>query len=177
MQSRRRSVIIVVVIPARLPIVPRVAPSSAGDATTAKIALSIPAIDSMMNESMRLIGAFLVAAALIACGRAGSSAVTLQKGKAEHVHGCNVLLDDARVGDVQRAFMHFACGAPESAIREKQWWGDGLEPPGFTIDVGDCMPLEDVYYCLEGVVHEESATFKATYKKPKHPKGNLQRIP
>jgi len=127
---------------------------------------------------MRATAILIIAIAIGGCGRAESVDVTLQKGTVARVNGCHVLLDDARVGDgVRRAFMHFACGAPESALHEPRWWGDGDQPPGFTVDVGDCMPLDQIYYCLEAVAHEQSATFKATYKKPQHPKGNLQRLP
>ena len=126
---------------------------------------------------MRSIAIGIVAVIVAACGRAEPSLVMVSKGKVSRINGCHVLLDDARgSGATGRAMMHFACKAPESALDSKQWWGDGFEPPGFTIDPGDCMPLDDVYYCLETITQGESATFRATFKKPVHPLGNLERI-
>jgi len=90
----------------------------------------------------------------------------------------NDVTDDHVRGNPRRsAFLQTQCGVAEAALKEKKWWGDTFEPPGFAIRVGDCMPLDDVYYCLEDVVDGESATFRPTYLKPKHPLGNLQRLP
>ncbi|MDC0748226.1 hypothetical protein [Polyangium mundeleinium] len=129
---------------------------------------------------MRTAFLLITAVVLGACARTESPVVTVEKGKVARINGCHVLLDEAYEAygarRAPRALMHFACGVPESALGEKEWWGQSHQPPGFTIDVGDCMPLDNTYYCLESVVDAASATFRATYKKPTHPLGNLERM-
>ena len=107
--------------------------------------------------------------------------ITVRRGEPQRVRTCHVLIDavydDKQPTDTKRrtAFIHTACDVPESALHG-QWWGEGLQPPGFSLDVGDCMPPDGMYYCLEDVVHLESATFQPTYFVPEHPKGKLRRI-
>jgi hypothetical protein len=99
----------------------------------------------------------------------------------QRVNGCNVYLEAAhedhfRGKPIRDVYMQTICGVPESTLTGKWWWGDGLQPPGFALGIGDCMPLDNIYYCLEDLVHYESATFRPMYEKPDHPKGNLTRI-
>jgi hypothetical protein len=99
----------------------------------------------------------------------------------QRINGCNVYIDSTHDDHVRgkprrNAYMQTICGVPESTLKGQWWWGDGLQPPGFALGIGDCMPLDNIYYCLEDVVHYESAKFRATYEKPDHPKGNLTRI-
>jgi hypothetical protein len=138
----------------------------------------------MMNMQRIPIQMFVlwVVVTLTACERADPQDVVLYKGKPQRMNECHVLLNDVtddRVRGKPRrsAFLQSQCGVPEKALQEKNWWGDTFEPPGFAIRVGDCMPLDDVYFCLEDVADGKSATFRATYVKPKHPLGNLQRLP
>lgn len=133
----------------------------------------------MNTIRMLLLGAV---AALAGCGSPDSQSVVIHKGKPQRINDCHVLLndvtDDRIRGNPRRsAFMQTQCGVTETALNEKKWWGDTFEPPGFAIRVGDCLPLENVYYCLEDVAEGKSATIRATYIKPKHPLGNLQRLP
>lgn len=101
--------------------------------------------------------------------------------KPQHVNGCNVYLEAAfdehlRGKPRREVYMQTACGVPESALEGQWWWGDGLQPPGFNLFIGDCMPLHGIYYCLEDIEHYNSATFRPMYVKPEHPKGKLRRI-
>ena len=118
---------------------------------------------------------------VIACDRSDPQAITIRPRQAHRVKTCHVFMDTVYddhlpTGRERRtAFLQTICDVPESALH-KQWWGEGLPPPGFSLDVGDCMPLDGVYYCLEDVAHLESATFRPRYIKPEHPKGKLRHI-
>jgi len=119
---------------------------------------------------------------LTSCNGKDPSLISIRIREPQRVGTCHVFMDavydDKQPTDTKRriAFIHTACDVPESALQGQQWWGDGSQPPGFSLDVGDCMPLGGVYYCLEEVVHMQSATFRPTYFKPEHPKGKLRRI-
>lgn len=116
------------------------------------------------------------------CNRHDPSVITVRRREPQRVGTCHVYIetiyDDNQPSDTKHraAFMQTACDVPESALRGPQWWGEGLQPPGFSLDVGDCMPLDGVYYCLEDVVHMESAAFRPVYFVPEHPKGKLRKI-
>lgn len=124
---------------------------------------------------------FLLAFTLVGCKEKDSSVIVVRQREATAIKNCrvyiDVIYDDHHPTGRERrtAFLHTACDVSASSSNEN-WWGNGAEPPGFSLDVGDCMPLEDVYYCLEDVVAMESATFRPTYMKPEHPKGSLRRI-
>jgi hypothetical protein len=127
-------------------------------------------------RALLLLGALMV----LSCEKPDPQLVHLRMREPQRMNGCHVFLDSVRDDHehgkpIRRAFLQTACGVPESALAG-QWWGDGLQPPGFSLDLGDCMPLDDIYYCLEDLVHYESARFRPTYRKPEHPKGKLRRI-
>jgi hypothetical protein len=99
-----------------------------------------------------------------ACGRAEPHRFTLQARKVERVNGCHVRLEAAPGrGEEPFAALQYACGAAESALNEKAWWGDQPQPFLFTMFVGECLPLGDTFYCAEEIKLGE-ASFKATYK-------------
>ena len=125
----------------------------------------------------------LAAVMVVSCDQADPlpQVVVIRMREPQRVNGCNVYIDSTydehKRGNPRReAYVQTACGVPESALKGQWWWGDGLQPPGFNLFIGDCMPLESIYYCLEDVVHYDSATFRPTYVKPEHRKGNLRRI-
>jgi len=123
----------------------------------------------------------LAAVLLVSCKNADPQLLILRPREPQRVKDCNVYLeqvrdDHERGKPVRRTFLQVVCGVPESTLEGKWWWGDGLKPPGFSLEIGDCMPVGDTYYCLEDVSDYESATFRPTYLKPEHPKGNLWRI-
>lgn len=123
----------------------------------------------------------VVMMATASCSQQDPELVTFYRREARQLRNCQIFIDtiyDDKLpsGRPRRtAFMQTACDIPESSTTE-QWWGSGPKPPGFSLDVGDCMPIDGTYYCLEDVKHMISATFRATYLKPEHPKGNLRRI-
>ncbi|MDI3289707.1 hypothetical protein [Polyangium sp. 15x6] len=110
---------------------------------------------------MRL--SFLMIAALIlaSCRRAEPSEVTVELDKVSRVNGCNVLLGEVTIKP-DAGFFTWACDVPESA---PNWWGEGSQPPPATILEGDCVRLDQTYYCVEDINPEDlSVTLKATYK-------------
>ncbi len=120
---------------------------------------------------------FCIALMIGGCGRGESRVITLEKDKVARVGICHVLLDHARAdGETRRAFLRTVCGAPESALNEKQWWGNAPEPMMFSVDVGDCMLLESEYYCLENIENGQSAEFRASYKRPHSSGSVIERI-
>ena len=62
------------------------------------------------------------------------------------VNGCTVL-PVAIAEDI--IMLESSCEAPASAVGEQQWWGDGPGPPSYAAGAGDCIPMKDVYYCIE----------------------------
>ncbi len=114
------------------------------------------------------------------CKKHDPTLITIRRHEPQQLRTCQIFIDiiyddHHPTGEPRRtAFMHTACDV--SLPLREQWWGSGPKPPGFSLDVGDCMPIESVYYCLEDVVDMESATFRATYLKPEHFKGNLRRL-
>jgi hypothetical protein len=106
----------------------------------------------------------LIALGMTSCGREDASRFTLQYEKVERINGCHLILDGAPGrGEVPLAAMRYVCGVSESALKEEQWWGDQRRPLMFTVSVGDCLPLDDTFYCVEEIKLGEAA-FKATYK-------------
>ena len=118
----------------------------------------------------------IVAFTISSCGREDSSVLTLHSEKVERVNGCHIVLDGAPGrGDVPLAALRYVCGVSESALKEENWWGDRPQPLMFTITVGDCLPLDDTFYCAEEIKLGE-ASFKATYKWSNRHHNHLQRI-
>lgn len=118
---------------------------------------------------------------LASCEKPDPNLINLRVREPIRLNDCNVYLDSVRDDHehgrpIRRAFLQTACGVPEAAIHGQWWWGEGPQPPGFSLDIGDCMPLTDTFYCLEDLAHYDFATFRATYTKPEHPKGKLRRI-
>ncbi|MDI3289706.1 hypothetical protein [Polyangium sp. 15x6] len=110
---------------------------------------------------MRSFLYMFVALALASCGRGEPSEVTVELDKSTRVNGCNVWLRSVTIKP-DSAWMAWACGVPESA---PNWWGKGFEPPASTILEGDCVRLDQTYYCVKDINPENlSATLVATYK-------------
>ena len=134
---------------------------------------------------MNTMRTIIVAGAVIhgilstACGRAESNGLTLQRGKVQRVDGCHVILDFAPISPkgIPFADMRYACGVPESALKEEAWWGDKPQPLAFSMTKGDCVPLDTAYYCVEAIEPGTSVTLKATYEKPRRPEHMLKRLP
>lgn len=111
-----------------------------------------------MRFSFFIMMAVLV---LASCGRREPTEVTVELNKVSHVNGCNVLLDEITIKP-DAGFLTWACKVPESA---PNWWGEGSEPPAATILEGDCVLLDQTFYCVKDINPEDlSATLVATYK-------------
>jgi len=117
------------------------------------------------NPNMRISLIMLVTLVLAACGRTEISEVTLEVGKAARVNGCNVFLHHALQGDPFVTDVTWVCDAPESALKEKNWWGEGVQPPASSMFVGDCLRLNKKIYCMETIEPGKSATLKSTYEE------------
>ena len=131
----------------------------------------------MQEANMRLLPLMLIALLAAACGRAETTTkFTLEPRKVERVNECHIILDAAGGNDGTFVGLRFACDVPSSALAEKNWWGDQAEPLGFTIEVGDCVNLNRIFYCLEKIDPGESASFKATYKQLRHDTELLEEI-
>jgi len=125
---------------------------------------------------MRLLPLVLFALLATACDRGETTGFTLRGGKVERVNGCHVRLDHAGGKDGLHAGLRFACGVPSSALTEERWWGDEPEPLAFTVDVGDCILLDQTFYCVEEIKRGESASFRATYRKATRAGDIIERI-
>ena len=80
------------------------------------------------------------------------------------MEGCHIVVTSWNARDEPRwAGIRFVCGVAESALNEKEWWGDKPQPMGFTMGVGECLLLGDKFYCLEKI-EPDDVTFKATYQ-------------
>jgi hypothetical protein len=110
---------------------------------------------------MRLTPLIFGILVLASCGRSEPSDITVELDKPTRVKDCNVWLRQVTIKP-DAAWLTRACGVPESA---PNWWGEGVEPPTTTILEGDCVRLDNRFYCVEDINPEEmSATLKATYE-------------
>lgn len=110
---------------------------------------------------MRFLLLMMAILALPSCGRTEPSEVTVELDKVSRVNGCNVLVNQVFIKP-DAAWIKWACGVPESAPK---WWGESFEPPASTILEGDCVRLDQRYYCVKDINPENtSVTLKATYE-------------
>ena len=106
----------------------------------------------------------------LACGRTEENRFTLQSDQVAHIHNCHIKMLNA-TEDQKPPFvgLKYVCGLPESDLdgwpKEDPKWSTHPTPPlAFTLNVGDCLLLEETFYCVESVTAGE-ATFKASFKK------------
>ena len=113
---------------------------------------------------MRYSISIIIAILLMACSESPSPLVTLEVGKVSRVNECHVLLDGALLQETSRiTHLHYACGVPESALHEKNWWGSQPQPLAFSMYVGDCLLLNEKLFCVQEIIPGESASLEATY--------------
>ncbi|MRG97340.1 hypothetical protein [Polyangium spumosum] len=125
---------------------------------------------------MRTLLILIAAVAASACGRSESNQFTLEAGKVARVESCHLRMDHTVLrDDVHYAALAYTCDVPASALNEKSWWGDKPQPLGFSMNLGDCLPLDTAYYCVEAI-EEGKASLEATYKKPRKAEQHLERI-
>jgi hypothetical protein len=105
---------------------------------------------------------FMIATLILsACSRGEPSEITVELDKPTRVKDCNVWLRSVTIKP-DSAFMTWKCNVPESA---PNWWGEGMEPPAATILEGDCVLLDQKFYCVKDINPENlSATLVATYE-------------
>lgn len=111
------------------------------------------------------------------CDKPTGGNFKIDQGGVTHIDGCNVAVHRIEaLRDVRRVRVQFACGVSATSTKDAKWWGDQPQPLMFTVDWGDCMLMQETYYCLEDFQEGSHVTFRAMYRKPKHPAGNLERI-
>ncbi|HMY16839.1 MAG TPA: hypothetical protein PKA58_11015 [Polyangium sp.] len=127
----------------------------------------------------RLLAVMSLLIIIPGCDQAKPSAITMEQGKIARIDDCHVKLDQIRVhprdkGPIGDFLM--ACNVPESALKEKNWWGSQPEPLLFGMYVGDCIRVSKTFYCVRTIEPGASVTMEATYES-KHADGALlQRI-
>ncbi|MRG97101.1 hypothetical protein [Polyangium spumosum] len=110
---------------------------------------------------MRFTFLMIAVLTLTSCSRTEPTEVTLERNKVARVNGCNALVTQVYIKP-DAAWFKWACGVPESA---PNWWGEGFEPPASTLLEGDCVRIDQTYYCVKDINPEDmSVTLVATYK-------------
>lgn len=113
----------------------------------------------------------------VGCNKPSGNNFKIDQGGVTHIDGCNVAVHRIEaLREVRRIRVQYACGVSAALTKAEKCWGDQPQPLMFTVDFGDCMLMQETYYCLEEFQDGGSVTFRAMYKKPKHPAGNLERI-
>jgi hypothetical protein len=124
---------------------------------------------------MKALSEFVIGAAnlgllmglLVSCGYSEPATINIEMGKVERINDCHVKLDYIIVSPKDPrpiGAFRFVCDVPESALKEKNWWGNQTPPLMFNLDVGDCMRLKKKWYCIEKIDAGESITLKATFE-------------
>ena len=98
-----------------------------------------------------------------------------------HVEDCHIkMLNAAYHKEPPFVGMKFVCGLPESDLdgwsKDDPKWSTHPTPPlAFTMSVGDCLRLNETFYCVESIKPGE-AVFQATFKKQKGDDDLITRI-
>ncbi len=122
---------------------------------------------SRQFSDVKILGLAPVFLIISACQSAESKVVTLEQGVIARVNGCHVSVDGVNYNPkYPNPFVYFrhACDVPESALKEKNWWGNQPEPLMNTLKLGACVRLDDTYYCAKKMEPGKSVTLEATYK-------------
>jgi hypothetical protein len=121
----------------------------------------------MRNQFIILVTSSLVS---ISCSRAEPNRFTLRNEEITHVGGCHIqMINAAYHKEPPFVGLVYVCGLPESDLQgwpkgDPKWATHPTPPLGFTMNVGDCLILEETYYCVESIRAGEAA-FKASFKK------------
>lgn len=115
----------------------------------------------------RLCG-FIILLFIPACQRSEPSSVTIEHKAVGRVNGCNVSVDSVNFNPKYPdpfLSLRYVCDVPESALKEKEWWGNKPQPLMFSLGLGDCLRLNKVFYCAKDMKPGKSVTFEATFKE------------
>lgn len=105
-----------------------------------------------------------------ACSKNEPARFTLRFDRVAHVEDCHLkMLNAATHKDPRFIGMKYVCGLPESDLEgwpkgDPKWVTHPTPPLAFTMSVGDCLLLNETYYCVE-TVKEGEATFMAAFKQ------------
>lgn len=102
-----------------------------------------------------------------ACHRSESTFITIEQGAVERVNGCHVSVDSVNSNPKYAnpfAYFRVACDVPESALKEKNWWGNRPEPLMNTLKLDGCVRLQDTFYCAKHMEPGKSLTLEAKFK-------------
>lgn len=127
----------------------------------------------------RTLGLLLAVGVTSACGSPSKgSSVVVEMGKVERINGCHVSMDLVRYykDDSPMGDFRFVCDVPESALKEKKWWGDQSPPLMFSMLVGDCLRLDKIWYCVEAFESQKFVTLAPTYEMADRDITHINRI-
>jgi hypothetical protein len=105
-----------------------------------------------------------------ACGRSESSkleTVTIEQGAVTRLNGCHVSMDAVNSNPKYPkpfAYLRFVCDVPESALNEKNWWGQQPQPLMLTLELGECLRLDKIFYCAKLMEPGKSATLEPRFR-------------
>jgi hypothetical protein len=112
----------------------------------------------------------------MACGSSEPKAFILRGNDVSHIDGCHVQMFNTNVeAKLPFVALKYVCGASESALSEKEWKGDSPAPLGFSMHAGDCLLLDQTFYCVDTIKLGE-VSFSANYKWATKQHDHLERI-
>lgn len=119
---------------------------------------------------MKNLNFILFSLVSISCSRGEPSRLTLRNDSVAHVGNCHIRMLNAAF-DQKPPFvgLKYVCGVPESDLEgwpkgDPKWSTHPTPPLAFTMNLGDCVVFEEIYYCVESINAGES-TFVASFKK------------
>lgn len=101
-----------------------------------------------------------------ACHRSEPSSVAIEQGVVERVNGCHISMDSVNFNPKYPnpfAYFRFVCDVSESALKEKNWWGNQPQPLMNTLKLGGCVRLQKTFYCAKHMDPGKSVTLEATF--------------
>ncbi len=109
----------------------------------------------------------LVLLFLPVCQQSESSFVTIEQGAVARVNGCHVSIDGVNFNPkYPNPFLYFryVCDVPESALKEKNWWGNKPEPLGMSLSHRGCVRFDKVFYCAKKMEPGKYVTFERSFQ-------------
>jgi hypothetical protein len=116
---------------------------------------------------MKILCAFIMLLFIPACQRSEPSSVTIEQGAVARVNGCHVSIDGVNFNPKYPnpfVYLRYVCDVPESALKEKSWWGHQPEPLMFSLNLRGCVRLDKVFYCAQKMEPGKSVTIEAAFR-------------